>query len=93
MNLIWKDYPPHLSNHHLESLIKNAIDWQYMHGSLLKIPPDSDEILAHPIGISLFPTPFPKMLFEDAHALQVLYNKLYARVACDEEWLFQCLRK
>ncbi|KAL9597512.1 MAG: hypothetical protein Q9219_005094 [cf. Caloplaca sp. 3 TL-2023] len=76
----------------LESLIDDVLDWQYMHGSLLKIPPDSGQILARPIGTTLFPSPFPRDLFEMAKDLQVVYNKLYMAVARDEEWLSHCLR-
>jgi hypothetical protein len=32
-------------------------------------------------------------LFEEARELQAVYNKLYARVAEDEEWLFEVLEE
>ena len=81
------------SEEKLEQLIDNVLDWQYMHGSLLKIPPDSGQVLARPIGAALFPTPFPRSLFEEANELQVIYNKLYLAVARDEEWLARVLCK
>jgi hypothetical protein len=37
--------------------------------------------------ISLFPSPFPRRLFELAKRLQRIYNVLYARVTLDEEFL------
>lgn len=77
----------------LEYLINDVHDWQYMHGSLLRIPPDTGSILAHPVGVALFPTPFPKALFEQAMALQEIYNKLYIAVIGDEQWLSHVLRK
>ncbi|KAI4122380.1 MAG: hypothetical protein LQ338_005853 [Usnochroma carphineum] len=41
---------PNHSEEDLERLINDVLDWQYMHGSLLKIPPDTGKILARPIG-------------------------------------------
>lgn len=77
----------------LESLISDVLDWQCIHGSLLKIPPDSGQILAQPIGVALFPSRYPSGSFEDAKILQMIYNKLYVAVARDEEWLSQVLHK
>ncbi|KAL8834216.1 MAG: hypothetical protein Q9170_003846, partial [Blastenia crenularia] len=81
-----------LSGEQLEPLINDVLDWQYGHGSLLKIPPYSGEILARPIGVSLFPSRFPRDLFQRAKKLQVLFNKLYVSVARDTEWLTEALR-
>jgi glutathione synthetase len=52
---------------------------------------DTDEehtVLSQPVGVSLFPTPFPRELFNEALALQETYNKLYHAVAEDEDWLY-----
>ena len=68
-------------------LIKTVTDWQYMHGSLLKIPPDTGRVLARPIGVAVFPTPFPKACFDEARELQRIYNLLYVRLSEDEQWL------
>ncbi|KAL8942293.1 MAG: hypothetical protein Q9216_001736, partial [Gyalolechia sp. 2 TL-2023] len=76
----------------LESLVNNVLDWQYMHGSLLKLPPDSGQILARPVDVSLFPCPYPKDLYEIGRDVQTIYNKLYVAVARDEEWLSEILR-
>jgi glutathione synthase len=87
-------YPPPLTDDQLDELIFNVKDWQLTHGSLLKIV-DSDEessVLAHSIGVSLFPTLFPRTLFDEALALQRIYNKLYAAVAEDEKWLHDTLK-
>jgi glutathione synthase len=86
-------YPPQLSSGQLSSLIANVRDWQYTHGSLLKAPPDTGQLSARPIGVSLFPSIFPKARFEEARALQVPYNELYAAVAGDEDWLFEVLKE
>jgi len=86
-------YPPQLSKGQLSSLISDVRDWQYVHGSLLKAPPDTGAVLARPIGVSLFPTLFPRSYFEEARALQTSYSELYAGVAGDEEWLFEILKE
>jgi glutathione synthetase len=82
-------YPPSLADEHLENLICTIQDWQLSNGSLLKVL-DSDieeAVLAYPVGVSLFPTLFPKQLFDEALALQEEYNRLYTAVAEDADWL------
>jgi len=86
-------YPPELSGEQASTLISDITDYQLTHGSLLKLVQSEQENtgLAHPIGISVFPTLFPKNLFEEALVLQRTYNKLYTAVAEDEEFLFMVL--
>ena len=86
-------YPPELSQEQAFSLISDIKDYQLTHGSLLKLVQSEQDntVLAHPVGISIFPTLFPSFLFEEALALQNVYNKLYAAVAEDEELLFEVL--
>lgn len=78
--------------------ILNAIqDYQFTHGSLIKHPTydslyrQSRELpYAFPIGISLFPTPYPRWLYERAtRVLRPQFDELYAKVSCDEAWLRQ----
>lgn len=77
----------------LQLLVDNVLDWQYMHGMIFKALSDTGRILAGPVGVALFPTPFPKDLFEVAMSLQPIYNKLYIAVARDWQWLRRILRK
>ena len=86
-------YPPTLSRQQLSNLIFNIKDYQLTHGMLLKYGSDANSVHAVPIGVSLFPTLFPEFLFEEAKALQTVYNELYARIAEDEEWLFEVLKE
>lgn len=74
-------------------LVDNVLDWQYMHGMLFNALSDTGRILAGPSGVALFPTPFPKHLFEVAMSLQPIYNKLYIAAARDWQWLRRVLRK
>ncbi|TVY73606.1 Glutathione synthetase large chain [Lachnellula suecica] len=90
----WKEFPPPLSDEQLEILVANIKDWQLTHGSLLKLVSSDEDstVLAQPVGACLFPTLFPRQLFEQALDLQKTYDKLYARVAEDEEWLYSTLK-
>lgn len=83
-------YPPTLSPQHAESLLAQIKDWQLNHGSLLKLVQSETEhsVLARPVGVSVFPTLFPRRSFQHALDLQTTYNELYCAVAEDEEWLW-----
>ena len=85
-------YPPTVSPDQLANLIFNIKDWQITHGMQLKYGPDVESVSSTPIGVSVFPTPFPRVLFEQAQELQPIYNKLYAAISEDEEWLYKVLR-
>lgn len=82
--------PRALSEDYIAFLVDAVQDWQYQHGSLLKITGARNA--AYPIGATLFPTNFPKACFEQALRLQPIFNKLYAAVAEDEEWLQDALQ-
>lgn len=84
--------PKYLSEDHLEGLSSTIRDWQLTHGSVLKAPPWSGKSYAYPIGVSLFPSNFPRHLFESALDLQRTFNKLYSAVANDAAWLYHVLR-
>ena len=88
-------YPPNLTDPHLLHLITTITDYQFLHGSVLKIPPYTGQTLARPIGISVFPTPFPRKLFEEAQDLQKVWNELYARITVAEKggWLERILER
>jgi glutathione synthetase len=86
-------YPPEFSEEQASSVISDIKDYQLTHGSLLKlVQTDEDStVLAHPVGASVFPTLFPRHLFHEALELQGVYNRLYATVAEDEQWLYETL--
>lgn len=52
------------------------------------IPPPS----ASPLGVTLFPTVFPRRLFDQALEVQTKWNELYAKAVCDEAWIEQIMR-
>lgn len=84
-------YPPSISHDQLSSLIFNIKDWQITHGMQLKYGPDVESVSSTPIGVTVFPTTFPRALFEQAQALQPVYNRLYAAISEDEKWLYKVL--
>ncbi|KAL8793591.1 MAG: hypothetical protein Q9195_003854 [Heterodermia aff. obscurata] len=92
MENILAGYPPAISHGQLSNLIFNIKDWQITHGMQLKYGPDVESISSTPIGVSVFPTPFPRLLFEQAQELQPIYNRLYAAISEDEGWLYRVLK-
>ncbi|KAJ5633446.1 hypothetical protein N7490_009785 [Penicillium lividum] len=84
-----QDYPPELSEERLLSL-----DWQVNHGSLLKLIRTDNEhtVLSQPVGVSCFPTKFPRARFQQALDIQTIYNKLYCAVAEDDEYIYNAIQ-
>ncbi|KAE8394978.1 hypothetical protein BDV23DRAFT_169019 [Aspergillus alliaceus] len=78
------------------ALTSDVVDWQVNHGSLLKrisldtrIPEDPSE--CYSVGVTVFPTLFPRAQFNRACELQPVYSELYCAIAKDEEWLFEAI--
>lgn len=83
--------PPELCDEHMLNLITQIEDWQINHGSLLKAQTEHS-IQARPVGVSVFPTAFPRANFRRALHLQEIYNELYCAIADDEEWIFSVIK-
>lgn len=77
-----------------DRLLETIKDYQLTHGSLLKLVKSNEEhtVLSRPVGASVFPTRFSRMLFNKAVDLQSAFNELYMKVSEDEEWLEETLR-
>lgn len=77
------------SGEQLNSLITEIKDWQITHGSLLKLVgyEEPHTVPARPIGVSVFPTPFPRHCFDQACQSAPIFNRLYAAIAEDDVWL------
>jgi glutathione synthase len=88
-----------IPEHHplLPHLLAAVLDYQLTHGSLIKLVnhpetarvPVKSTVLAKPIGTSLVPTVFPKQRFEEAWDLQCVLQELFAKVACDVDFLYE----
>jgi hypothetical protein len=83
-------WPPKLSKEQLEILTLLAKTYALSTGQLY-LPPVGQQPTIPSAAIhapfSLFPSPFPRRLFEKAQRIQKAYNILYARVAMDENFL------
>ncbi|KAF8511005.1 hypothetical protein BU17DRAFT_77590 [Hysterangium stoloniferum] len=83
-------WPPELTANDLDSLTLLATTYALSHGLLyLPIndsPPPTPTAAIH-APITLFPTPLPRNLFNQARKLQSIYNILYTRVAMDVTFL------
>ncbi|KAJ3836646.1 hypothetical protein F5878DRAFT_624625 [Lentinula raphanica] len=82
-------WPPHISDRDRSTLQYRATTYALAHG-LLYLPlgdqPPAPTSAIH-APMSLFPTPFPRTLFQQAQRLQSIYNVLYSRIAMDTEFL------
>jgi glutathione synthase len=89
-----KSYPPNLSEAECEHLAATIKDWTIANGLAVRPPPslistetDPDGVLATTAPVTLFPSPFPKVCFDQAKSIQKVYNSLYASIAQDEPFL------
>lgn len=87
-------YPPTLTTSESEQLVSTIKDWSIANGltvrppvSLVSTEADPRGVLATTAPVTLFPSPFPRVCFEQARSIQKAYNKLYASIAQDEAFL------
>jgi len=87
-------YPPSLTNSESDHLLSTIKDWSIAHGLAVRPPPsvisteaDPHGVLATTAPVTLFPSPFPKVCFDQAKSVQKAYNELYAAIAQDEPFL------
>lgn len=91
------EWPPSLSESSSEELVATARDWAMSHSLVYRPPiPSSTANVSDAIPFNtsvthapfaLFPSPFPRCLFEQATSIQKAYNALYSRLSCDYETL------
>lgn len=93
-------YPPDVDDGERERLVGVIKDWAIANGLAVRPPPsvvaagaDPEGILATNVPVTLFPSPFPKVCFEQAKAVQKSYNELYARVSQDEDFLSSIVKE
>lgn len=93
-------YPPEITPSEGERLTEVIKDWAVAHGLTVRPPPaviaaeaDPAGILATAVPVTLFPSPFPDVCFNQAVAVQKAYNELYAAISQDEEFLSQIVKE
>lgn len=83
-------WPPAITDEQKQHLTLLATTYALSHGLLYlpvnSYPPPAPTSAIH-APLALFPSPFPRHLFENAQRLQRIYNVLYARIAMDVEFL------
>jgi glutathione synthase len=91
---VYTNYPPSLNPAQKDFLVRTVKDWTTQNGLMVRPAPtfvskesDPRGVLATNAPVTLFPSPFPRTCFEEAKALQTVYNKLYAAITCNEEWI------
>lgn len=81
-------WPPSLTQEQRDHLLSLSTTYALSHGFTL-LPPNRTTPPTHTFAapLSLFPSPFPRHLYELAKEIQPIYNALYARIAIDWEFL------
>jgi glutathione synthase len=87
-------YPARPTSEEIDYLVTIIKDWSIAHGLAVRPPPaivsekvDPHSILATTAPVTLFPSPFPRICFDQALSIQEAYNELYASISQDEEFL------
>ncbi|KAI1633309.1 hypothetical protein F4809DRAFT_623940 [Biscogniauxia mediterranea] len=93
-------YPPEVTPAEGDRLTEVAKDWALAHGLTVRPPPAVISVEADPAGIlstavpvTLFPSPFPKVCFDQGIAVQRAYNGLYASISQDEDFLAHIVKE
>lgn len=91
---MYPEYPPELNEEQKEYLLSNLKDWSIAHGLAVRpapsyVPNDQDPsgALATTAPVTLFPSLFPRVCFEQAKSVAKAYNELYSSISSDEAWL------
>ncbi|KAH8702555.1 putative glutathione synthetase [Talaromyces proteolyticus] len=97
---IYATYPPRLTAAQEQFLASTIKNWTIQNGLTVRPPTTfvsqeavSKGVLATNAPVTLFPSPFPKTSFDEARAVQKTYNKLYADISRDENWLGEIIQE
>lgn len=84
---------PQLSKQQEQEVCERLHQWCLSNG-LVMYPPNFKEYNVECAPVTLYPTPIPRTLFEKAHNVQILFNKLYAGVVSNHrDWLVERIRE
>ncbi|KAI1500371.1 hypothetical protein F5X99DRAFT_386294 [Biscogniauxia marginata] len=93
-------YPPELTPAEGDRLIEVIKDWALAHGLTVRPPPtlisaeaDPAGILSTAVPVTLFPSPFPQVCFDQGVSVQQAYNELYASISQDEDFLAHIVKE
>lgn len=89
--MLFKEIPT-LSTENERELKEKLCHWSLANG-LVMYPPKWELHSANNAPITMYPTPFPRDLFEDAMKVQTTFNKLYANTVSHEKiWLVDLIK-
>lgn len=98
--LTTESYPPNVDGPERERLVEVIKDWAIANGLAVRPPPtfvsastDPEGVLATHVPVTLFPSPFPQVCFDQAKGVQTAYNELYAKVSQDEGFLADMVKE
>lgn len=97
-------WPPSSSEQDTAALLHTARDWALSHALVYRPPlqeqdsttssssqnPSFETSVIH-APFALYPSPFPRQLFELATDIQITYSELYARISTDFDFLEQVI--
>ena len=91
---MYPEHPPDLDKEQKDYLLSNLKDWSIAHGLAVRPGPtyvsnetDPSGALATTAPVTLFPSLFPRVCFDQAQSVVKAYNELYSAIASDETWL------
>ncbi|CCJ29171.1 unnamed protein product [Pneumocystis jirovecii] len=93
---LFKNYPPFLDKNQQDFLVSELIDYAQIHGISMRQKPSKSKKTyffenTH-IPFTLYPSLFPSIVFKKAKAIQCDFNKLYAFIANDEDFMAQIIK-
>ncbi|KAK0840335.1 Glutathione synthetase [Friedmanniomyces endolithicus] len=96
----YPEYPPDQGDEQQNYLLTSLKDWSIAHGlavrptiAYVSAETDPSGALATTAPVTLFPSLFPRVCFEQAKSVAQDYNELYSAIASDEEWLKQTVEE
>lgn len=90
--MVAKDFPQ-LNEVQEQELAEDILQWSLGNG-LVMYPPHFEKHSVSNAPITLFPTPFPRTAFQNAHDVQKLFNELYINVVSKKKnWLVGLLKE
>ncbi|KAH3678419.1 hypothetical protein WICMUC_001436 [Wickerhamomyces mucosus] len=77
---------PSLTSNQEKNLVTDLQQWA-LANSLIIYPPDFKSYQPVVAPVTLYPTPFSRIAFEQANEVQLAYNELYIKVTNDQDFL------
>ncbi|XP_065676427.1 glutathione synthetase-like [Hydra vulgaris] len=74
----------------INELADTAKDWVTLHGMIMRN--NNDRKLLNYAPFMLFPSPFPRYLYEEAFSVQADLQELVYKASCDHEFIYDALK-